>query len=153
MEPVEASGGCACGHVRYATNGTPLFRAYCHCLICQEYNQADRADIIVMRSTDVMVHAADRIAFRSHAAPPLLQRGRCRRCGGVAIEKMRIPLMPRLTILPAQTLDDSGGFPGSSFHMFYHRRVADADDALPRHSTYLSSQLAFSSGLLRALRR
>jgi len=153
MERVEASGGCACGHVRYATKGTPLFRAYCHCLICQEYNQADRADIIVMRSSDVEMDAADRIAFKSYRAPPILQRGKCRRCDGVALERMRIPLMPRLTILPAQTLDDSGGFPSSSFHMFYHRRVTDADDALPRHSTYLSSQLAFSSRLLRALRR
>lgn len=153
MNQVDANGGCACGHVRYAAKGAPLFRAYCHCLICQEYNQADRADIVVMRTKDVSVEAPDRIAFRSYRAPPLVVRGKCRSCDGITMENVRIPLMPRLTIVPVQTLDDLAGFPEPGFHMFYNRRVTDADDDLPRHSHYLPSQLAFSAALLGGLLR
>lgn len=144
-------GGCTCRRVQFRATGKPLFRAYCHCTICQSFNNADFADILVMRSRDVSVKGRESVVFKVHRNPPLLKRGRCSDCGGVAIEEMSIPLLPKLTIIPLQTLDQPTDPPLAQFHMFYHRRDVDVDDALPKHSGYVSSQMRFSRTLLREL--
>jgi len=146
-----AKGACKCGRVQFEATGEPLFRAYCHCTICQSFNDADLADILVTRSRDVLVEGRENIAFKTHQNPPLLKRGRCSDCGGVAIEEMTIPLLPRLTIIPLQTISQAAQLPPSSFHMFYHRRTADVEDTLPKHSSYISSQVRFSTSLLKSL--
>ncbi|MGH1419313.1 MAG: GFA family protein [Hyphomicrobiaceae bacterium] len=150
---MRAKGICECQHVRFEFEGLPLFRAFCHCKICQEFNQADFADIIVVRSKDITVREMERIKFKSYRQPPILSRGRCVKCNGVAIETMRIPVLPRLTILPYQTLSRATGVPDPQFHMFYHRRVKEVCDDLPKSSNYLQSQLRFSSALLAGLLR
>lgn len=151
MTTFNATGGCNCQESHYTTAGTPMFRAFCHCKTCQAYNQADFGDIIVMRSKDVSLIGQDKIAYKYHQRPPLLQRGNCTKCGGVIVEKMRIPLLASMTIIPAQTLRDHENLPAPSFHMFYHRRVADAADQLPKHKGYLKSQMAFSAKVLGSL--
>ena len=153
MSGSEADGGCQCGHVRFAIKGRPLFRAYCHCKTCQAYNQADYGDVVVMRSGDVGLSGAEHIAFEFLQNPPVVKRGRCANCDGVAVETANLPMLPELTIIPAQTLDHPAGMPDPAFHMYYNRRVADADDALPKHSGNLRSQLAFARALLGGLRR
>lgn len=145
-------GGCTCGRVRYEVSGVPLFRAHCHCNTCQAYNQADNADIVVMRSKDVSLEGEDHIDFRFHQRPPVINRGKCALCGGVVVERIHLPLPPKLTIIPAQTLDSADGAPDVAFHMFFHRRVKDVADNLPKHSGYLRSQTAFSMAALRGLR-
>lgn len=153
MSGSEASGGCQCGQVRYAIKGLPLFRAYCHCQTCQAYNQADYGDVVVMRSKHVSLSGAEHIDFQFHQSPPIVKRGRCADCDGVTVETADLPLLPELTIIPAQTLDQLTGMPDPAFHMYYNRRVADADDGLAKHSGNLRSQLAFGRALLGALRR
>ncbi len=153
MANMQAEGSCECQYVRFEFEGLPLFRAFCHCKICQEFNQADFADIIVVQSKDVTVPEMDRIKFKHYRQPPILSRGRCVKCNGVAIETMRIPVLPRLTILPSQTLSCATGVPDPLFHMFYHRRVKEFSDDLPKSSNYLQSQLRFSSALLAGLLR
>ena len=147
------SGGCMCGEVRYAISGPLLFRAHCHCETCQAYTQAEHADIIVMRSRDVILEGESQIGFRFHQFPPVINRGTCAACGGVAVERIHLPVSPKLTIIPAQTLESTDGAPNVAFHMFYHRRVKDAQDRLPKHSGYLRSQTAFSMAALRSLRK
>lgn len=146
-----AKGACKCGLVQFGVTGKLLFRAYCHCTICQSFNDADFADILVLRSKDVSVEGRDSIAFKNYRNPPLLKRGRCSVCNGVAVEEMTIPLFPRLTIIPLQTLGQPAELPPPSFHMFYHRRTADADDTIPKYSGYISSQTRFSASLMKAL--
>ncbi|MEM8541872.1 MAG: GFA family protein [Pseudomonadota bacterium] len=151
MTSFNATGGCSCKETHYTISGTPMFRAYCHCSTCQAYNQSDFADIIVMRSKDVLLVGQEKIAYKYHQQPPLLQRGNCTECGGVIIEKMRIPLLANMTIIPTQTLRDRENLPAPSFHMFYHRRIADAVEKLPKHEGYLKSQMAFSAKVLASL--
>ncbi len=148
MVDFEANGGCACGSVQYQLTAMPMFRARCHCHICQEFNQAEYADILIMRAASVTVVGREHIDFKFHRSPPLLSRGNCRSCGGAAVEEMNLPLMPNLTIVPVQTLRNNAGIPDPKFHMFYHRRLQNADDDLPKHSGYLSSQLGFSKAVL-----
>lgn len=145
-------GGCVCGSVQYTTNGAPLFRAFCHCETCQAYNQADYADILVMRSGSVALEPETSIDFQFHQWPPVVSRGKCADCGGVAVEKISLPLFPKLIVIPAQTLRSQERAPAPAFHMFCHRRVSEIEDNLPRHSGYLSSQWAFTSAVLRGLR-
>ena len=149
----QAEGGCSCGKVRYGITGAPLFRARCHCRTCQAYNDAAFGDILVLRSRDVTLSGEDQIAFRFHQTPPVVRRGRCSSCDGVAVERIHLPLFPKLTILPAPTLDQPEDAPQLDFHMFYHRRREDVADALPKHSGYLSSQWAFAAGILKGLRK
>ena len=153
MTVMRATGGCACGSVEYVVDGPALFRAHCHCTICQAFNAAEFGDIVVIRSRHVVVTRPDAIAYRYHRNPPLLKRGRCVRCDGVAMERMSVPLMPALTVIPAQTLKDGTGAPDAQFHMFYDRRCRDWADALPKYSGYLPSQAAFSARVLRGLAR
>ena len=150
---MQSDGGCGCGAARFKVDGQPLLRAFCHCTICQDFNQAEFADIVVVRTRDMTPPQPGSVVFKHHAWPPLLKRGRCKTCSGAAIETMDLPPFPGITILPAQTLAGATGLPEPSFHMFYHRRVADIDDALPKVSGYARSQLRFSSALLSSLLR
>lgn len=146
---VQTSGGCACGTVRYAISGAPLFRAFCHCKTCQAYNGAEHADIVVMRSGDVTLVGESHIDFKYKQSPPVIRRGRCVQCDGVAIERIHLPFSPKLIILPVKTLDSTTNAPAPAFHMFYHRRGQDAEDMLPKHSSYLRSQSAFILAVFR----
>lgn len=145
------SGACQCGLVTYAIDADPLFRAHCHCLTCQAFNQADYADIVVVRSKHVSLESREKIKFRFHQRPPVINRGRCQTCDGATLEELNLPLFPKITIVPAQTLHSMNKLPPARFHMFYHRRIDDAKDDLPKHSSYVRSQLAFSSALLASL--
>lgn len=153
MNNLRAEGGCGCQHVQFEVNCAPLFRAFCHCTICQEFNQADFADIIVVRTKNVTQPEIGRIKFKNYNRLPIINRGRCAKCSGVAIETLSIPSLPRITIIPLQTLVRSTGVPEPLFHMFYHRRVKDANDDLPKLTNYIQSQWRFSSAVLTALMR
>lgn len=146
-------GHCQCGKTSLAVTGRALFRAYCHCLICQEFNQADYADITVFRARDVGLADEAGVAFRVYQQPPLVQRGTCKHCGKPAMERLNIPLMPRMTVIPTPNIRDWGDLPKASFHMFYHRRRADMRDDLPKYSGFLNSQMHFGTAAMLALLR
>lgn len=140
---IQQTGACRCGKARFSIAGRPLLRAYCHCLICQEFNQADYADITVYYRKDVSLEDESAVAFRVHQQPPLVKRGTCTSCGKPAIERLSIPPMPRMTIVPSYNIADAALLPAPTLHIFYHRRKADADDTLPKYSGFLNSQFRF----------
>ena len=147
-----SSGGCACGAVRFGLHGRPLLRLFCHCTICQSFNQAPFADVTVLRARDVTLAQPEGVAFRTFRPPPAVRRGTCRVCDKPAIEYLWLPPVPRLAIIPSANLDGgAGALPAPALHVFYDRRVADIDDALPRYDGYLRSQLAISRRLVSAL--
>ena len=142
---------CSCGKVSFEVIGPPLFRAYCHCSICREFNGADHADVTVFRADDVRGVDETGIDFKFYKRPPLVHRGTCRRCGGPAIEKARIPPTPRLLIVPSGNFGDDASLPVPSMHIFYGSRVADVDDGVPKHDGFVASQLAFGTSLIKGL--
>lgn len=142
---------CSCGETRFSIVGPPLLRAYCHCNICQSFNQAPFADITLFHTKNVIKPADNHIQFKSHKFPPVLKRGHCSHCGDGAIEYLNVPVMPEVVIVPSAMIQDKAFTPKPCLHMFYDKRVNDIQDSLPKHSGYLKSELAFGQKVLMAL--
>ena len=124
----------------------------CHCSICQRYNAADYADVIVYATGDVELPPADAVSFDTYKPPPNVKRGKCRSCDQAAIEVFDMPLFPRLTMVPYSMHEDTAGLPAASGHIFYDKRRIDALDDLPKHKGFVLSQLAFGRQLLASRR-
>ena len=69
------------------------------------------------------------------------------------IEFLKTPLFPALTIVPSGNVSNPKLLPAPAFHCFYHRRMEDAQDDLPKYGGYLYSQLRFVVKLIGALTR
>lgn len=146
----QACGQCACGQCRFPISGKPLMRMLCHCRICQKFNDSAFADIAIFRSGDIDLPDANPVEFQQHKSVMAVQRGKCTRCGKPAVERFDQPLLPTLVMMPSQNLPVEL-LPQPVLHMFYHRRLADADDNLPKYSGALRSQLGMMRHLIPAL--
>ena len=149
----QMTGSCRCGVARFSIIGKPIFRAYCHCLICQKFNEADYADITVFYSRDVSLESEGAVAFRVYQQPPMLKRGTCKVCGKPAIVRLNIPLMPSMAAIPSYNIQEGSSLPRPELHIFYHHRKADIVDQLPKHTSYLSSQFHFGLAAAKSMLR
>jgi len=141
------SAHCSCGNVRFDLRAEPRFRARCHCTICQRFNQAAFADIVVFRARDVELPEGGTVDFQTHRPPPNVQRGVCSSCAQPVLERFESVFFPRLRFVPAALMKPAD-LPEVSFDLFYERRVADIDDGRPKYSGYIRSQAAFMSRVL-----
>lgn len=137
------SPACQCSAVRYQVPASPRLRMICHCGICRRFNRAEHADILVYRLAEVSVPQDGAVVFSTYRPPPHVQRGRCARCGQAALELFRSRWLPNLAMVPRAMLPVEVALPDPSGHMFYDKRVADANDDWPKHRGYLRSQAAF----------
>jgi hypothetical protein len=142
---------CECGSVAFSVPSKPLFRMYCHCSICQKFNDAEYGDIFVYRAADVQRPKDGLVEFGTFRPPPNVQRGKCVSCNKPAIEILDAPLFPKLILVPGSMFEGSDSLPESVGHVFYEGRVADVQDSLPKHSGYLRSQLVFGKHLIKSL--
>lgn len=147
------SGRCSCGSVHFVTTARPMFRAYCHCTICQKFNDADYADVTVFYAKSVDSVDESKISFKVYQQPPLVQRGTCIQCDKPALEKIRLPLplMPRLIVIPSSNFDDTERLPAPSMHIFYDKRVSDLEDGIKKYRGFVASQLGFGLGLMKGM--
>lgn len=141
---------CSCGSAGFNVQGKPLLRAYCHCTICQAFNQAPYADITLFKPRDVIKPKEGMLELKSYKSPAVLQRGKCVSCGGAVIEYLQAPMV-QLVIVPTKNIHDKSYVPAPSLHIFYHSRVLDIQDSLPKYSGYIKSQLAFGHALFSSL--
>lgn len=148
----KSRASCSCGHVTFEIGSAPLFRMLCHCTICQRFNDAPFADIVIYDATSITGPKPGSVRYDTYKPPPNVQRGVCTECGKPAIEQFKLPWFADLTMIPASVHVDQTSLPEPMAHVFYHRRVEDADDALPKYNGFLSSQLAFGKYLLAAKR-
>lgn len=142
---------CHCGMTRFSVHAQPILRGFCHCTICQAFNEAAYADITIFRRRDIAYPEDNQVAFKAHRWPPLLQRGRCIACEQAAVEFLRMPLMPELAIIPTANIADGSYVPAPALHIFYDHRAQDADDALPKYAGYARSQLALGRRIVAAM--
>ncbi len=146
------NGTCTCGAVAFET-APPLMRAICHCSICKAYHNKDFADFTVFLARGFSQTKLGHVTYKAHKQPPLLKRGRCDGCAAPILEKLFIPGMPRLMLIPSRWIAQQDALPDPSLHMFYDLRVADHDDGLPKANGYLPSQMLFSRHFLPKLLR
>lgn len=145
------NASCQCNHVQFEIKGPPLVRGYCHCTICQEFNQAPFADITLYRYKDVAMPSADHVNYKAYAKPEIVQRGKCAQCNKPAVEYAHMGPLGKVVIVPSENVKDSALLPEPSMHLFYNRRKADANDALPKYDGYLRSQVAFMKKVIGGL--
>ena len=143
-------GQCRCGNIRFKIKSEPLLRVICHCEICQEFNGAPFADILIFDKKNVELIHEEGLEFKSYTNPPLVQRGKCKECGAPAIENFTFPLMPSLVIVPSSNVMNESFLQAPAFHSFYHRRQSEAHDDIPKYSGFVRSQLMFMVKLLVA---
>ncbi len=134
---------CECGHTAFEVKGKPSLRMICHCTICQKFNGAPHADILAYKTKQVKMPAEDIVIFTTYKRPPNVQRGKCAKCQQAAIEVFDMPLFPKLTMVPVSMLPDQAILPEPAAHMFYEKRVADAQDDIAKRHGFIASQLTF----------
>ena len=134
---------CACGHTQFEIKGQPKFRMLCHCTICQRFNQSTHADVLIFSTKQIKTPDSEVVEFTTYKAPPNVQRGTCVKCQQPAIEVFNMPLMPKLTMVPAGMFANDAVLPKPKAHIFYDKRVADVQDDCPKVSGFLRSQLRF----------
>ncbi|NNM77438.1 GFA family protein [Sphingomonas sp. ID1715] len=83
MADSEASGGCACGAVRFVATGAPLRAGLCHCMTCRKAHAAACNPFLVFRSEQVSVSGE----LKGWRSSPGYERLFCPACGARVIAR------------------------------------------------------------------
>ena len=151
QQNLEQKCHCECGKTEFTIKGKPLMRMFCHCTICQEFNEADFSDVTIFLSKDVAFDQTQNIEFKQYKSPPAVDRGKCGYCHKPIIEFLNLPFFPSLTIIPSQNIEAGIYLPEACAHIFYHRRIEDIDDELPKYSGFINSQILLIKKLLSGM--
>ena len=90
------------------------------------------------------------VQFRRHRAPPAMRRGTCARCGNPVVSLLGIAPLA-LAFVPSQNFPRPAELPAPDRHIFYHRRVADIADLVPKLSGYWASEAYVTGSILAGL--
>ncbi|WP_428672188.1 GFA family protein [Reyranella sp.] len=108
----EATGGCACGAIRYRCRDRPIVELICHCRDCQRASGGASAAVLLIASDRVIFEGADQ-AFHAvtTASGNRLSRGFCPACGSpVSARWEGDSIYSKLQALYAGSLDDPSTF-------------------------------------------
>ena len=147
--PLPQRAGCPCGISHFEILTKPFARFICHCRLCQAYTGRAFSDVTVLKASQVSLAQDNRVVFRKYRPPPNISRGSCTGCGKPVIEFGW--LGAHLAFVPTPNISDPEILPPPRMHIFYHRRLADALDDLPKYSGYFRSQLAVLRLVVRGL--
>lgn len=142
---------CLCGASRFTVDGNPIGRFFCHCTICQKVYGKPFADVAYFRGDAVAPPVGQPVEFRRYRSPPALRRGTCAKCGNPVVGFLAI--VPGLTVafVPSQNFPRPAELPAPDRHIFYHRRVAEIPDQVPKLSGYWPSQAYVTRSILADL--
>jgi hypothetical protein len=144
---------CPCGDASFALDGAPLLQLICHCRICQALYKAPYADVTVFWAGAIKLGPLEAIEFRRYRLPPALKRGTCVKCAAPVLGFLRLAPMLRLAFVPTKNIKTKEALRNPAMHIFYNRRVHDANDALPKISGYWASEWAVSRALVAGMFR
>jgi hypothetical protein len=139
---------CSCGHVQFNVAKTPLVRLCCHCTICQDFNSAAYADILIYDGAGVEAPPEGRVAYKSYKSKSPILRGKCAKCEDPILEQS--VKGPKLWIVPVSALPETAELPDPAAHIYYETRIQDVDDSLPKYTGALKSNLVMMKHLLAA---
>ena len=147
----DGSCQCSCGGVKLKVKEPLITRFFCHCKICQSVYKKPFADATVLRARDIVIDTPNTLQFERLRPPPNLNRGICGSCKMPAIGLMTLVPGLKIAFLPTHMFQNSNDAPEPSFHLFYHSRIADVDDAYPKHNGYWRSEWAVMRKILPKL--
>lgn len=145
---IDQSCTCRCRKSAFRLHGRPLFRFLCHCRICQTLYGQPFADAMVFRSEAITLPDDSSIEFNRYRSPPSLRRGVCESCRAPVVGLMGFAPVMQLAFVPSRNCPAQDELPEPSLHIFYHRRIADVSDPLPKVSGYWRSEWAFARRIL-----
>jgi hypothetical protein len=97
-------GGCACGAIRYAVKGNPIFQNHCHCRDCQRMSGTGHGSYLTFPRDGLELHGAaahwDMVADNG----TVKTRGFCPTCGSPVY--MTFAANPGVFTVHAASLDD-----------------------------------------------
>ena len=136
------SASCGCGQSKFEVNGAPIGRFICHCTICQNLYKKPYADVVMFWGGAITLPEYQPFTFQKYRPPPVLRRSTCNACGAPVIGFLRLAPLVRLAFSQVANFADPGVLPRPSVHIFYHSRIQDVDDELPKVSGYWPSEIA-----------
>lgn len=132
---------CNCRPGEFLELDQPLFRMVCHCQTCQTFFGSpynDECTFWFGSVKNISLAEMEFKAYQSILSP--IRRGTCIRCGQVTCCLAKIgPLVLFLMVPSAQLKQENCPKPVS--HIYYHRRLANADDQVRKISGHFFSQL------------
>lgn len=148
---VNQSCACTCGQSVLRVSGSPISRVFCHCRICRSVYREPFADVTGFWAGAVSLPETDSVDFKRYRPPPALRRGTCASCGAPVVGFLRLAPFVQLAFVPSRNFPDPTALPSPSTHIFYHRRVDDVNDTLPKISGYWPSELAVTRMVLGSI--
>ena len=142
---------CPCGASQFVVTARPRIRYLCHCTICQAVTRKPYADITALRADDVTLIEGHKIQFKEYRPSPAVSRGICSSCGCSVVDFMSPVPFVRLAFVSTDTYPDQTVLPPPKMHIFYHRRIADVNDGLPKYSGPWRSQLAVTPHIISVM--
>jgi len=131
-DPVDLTGGCQCGAVRFRAAGVPNWTAHCHCSLCRKQTSAAYATWISFAARDVAYTGGEP---KIYTDSPSRHRAFCAECGTQLAGLS--PKWPDEVHILAGCLDDP-----NAVRPLLHAYYADAldwvhphADGLPRYAT------------------
>lgn len=126
---MKATGGCQCGAVRYAIDGSVNWQGHCHCESCRRAISAAVSSFIGIEDGN---WRWERVAPQVYNSSPGVERTFCATCGSPI--SYRSDAWPTEMHFHAATLDDTSAF-NPAFHVFMAEAVAwrPHEDGLPTH--------------------
>lgn len=144
---------CHCGLSRVEVHGKPIVRMLCHCTICKQDYQRAFSDFVVFRPGAVTLPPGQDIQFRKYRKPPALSRGICSRCNNPVVGLLRLAPFVQLAFVPARNFLQQDELPAPAAHIFYHQRIEDVPDNLPKIEGYWASELAITKAVSSSMLR
>jgi hypothetical protein len=103
--PSSFSGGCACGAIRYRSEGEPLFSMNCHCRDCQRESGSAYAAVIGVARAGFTITKGRPTYFKVTAdSGNATKRGFCGNCGSPLFGEPGVD--SNLVTVRAGSLDD-----------------------------------------------
>jgi hypothetical protein len=145
----QSNCACRCGKTEFRIGARPFARFYCHCTICQSLYAKPYADVSVLWAGALTPAAPNDVKTARYRRPPALDRSTCMHCGKPVYGVFMFGPLRTIAFVPSANIGKDADLPAPVTHIFYHRRVADIDDGLPKYSGYWRSELAVSALLMR----
>ena len=147
-QSIQIHGRCSCGANTFTFTQAPIAHFICHCEMCQQYTGNAFSDVVVFLKQDVTALNIAQTTFKRFKLPPNIRRGVCKQCHAPSIE---FGVLDQLVFIPKANLQDVSQVPPENMHIFYHRRVQDASDSLPKYSGFMLSQTLAAKHIIRGM--